>query len=345
MPGQPHTAAITEMRNGFARGRSSGINGAGFGISFSVLRRTRATKPRAAAASRTLASAGFAISTSAFTTNDAWAAAFSATVVGGVSAALALARTTDLAATVHERHTENLFVDWHSRLTATATASASAHCPLAIARCGVHGFVALAPAPGRRPGASPVSWLRSGRLRRAASNVVRQDLHRAQGAAGDERQRAGACDGGVQHDGRAGRNGDDVDAARIGAGGPDRAAFGRAHMHDVAGPRHPLHIDHAARKRGGAAAPARGGPGASCGSCPQHPRSWSVGTSVRPRCRWSQATGPARSARRTAPQPQWAAWPIGGRLRRKISAGCAVLPNRLRPRRRNVRRAAHRPPG
>ncbi|MFM2058413.1 MAG: hypothetical protein RLY71_2798 [Pseudomonadota bacterium] len=37
-----------------------------------------------------------------------------ATIVGGFSAALALARSTDLVATVHERHTGNLFAGMHS---------------------------------------------------------------------------------------------------------------------------------------------------------------------------------------------------------------------------------------
>lgn len=36
------------------------------------------------------------------------------TIVGGFSAALALARATDLVATVHERHTGNLYVGMHS---------------------------------------------------------------------------------------------------------------------------------------------------------------------------------------------------------------------------------------
>ena len=76
------------------------------------------------------------------------------TIVGGFSTALALARASDLIASVPERHTGNLRAGMHSF-------------PLPVCHAGGHGFIALAPAAGCRSGASLAARVRSGRLRGA----------------------------------------------------------------------------------------------------------------------------------------------------------------------------------
>ena len=76
------------------------------------------------------------------------------TIVGGFSTALALARASDLIASVPERHTGNLRAGMHSF-------------PAPGRHAGDHGFIALASAAGRRSGASLAARLRSGCLRGA----------------------------------------------------------------------------------------------------------------------------------------------------------------------------------
>ena len=91
------------------------------------------------------------------------------TIVGGFSTALALARASDLIASVPERHTGNLRAGMHSF-------------PASGLHAGDHGFIALAPAAGCRSGASLAARVRSGRLRGATHRFIgtRKSLPKAE---------------------------------------------------------------------------------------------------------------------------------------------------------------------